>query len=74
MQERKHNSETLVIEPPLHPDLLPSIIVGDDDPYAPYDYVPRTHNSKEYEYFQTVNHCEIQRDSGEAFKDLAETM
>ena len=35
VQGRKRDSETLVIEPPTHPDLLPSIIVGDDDAYAP---------------------------------------
>jgi len=76
IQGRNRNSETLVIEPPLHPDLLPSIIVGDDDPYAPYEYVPRQYNSEEYEYFQTVNYCEIQREDGEAFvfQDLASTM
>ena len=50
VQDHKRNSETVVIEPPLHPDLLPSIIMGDDDCYAPYAYVPRTHSSQEYKY------------------------
>ena len=41
VQGHKRDCKNLVIEPPLHPDLLPPIIVGDDDPY---DYVPCTHN------------------------------
>ena len=36
VQGRKRDSDTLAIEPPLHRDLLPSIVVGDDDPYTPY--------------------------------------
>ena len=78
VQGCKCDCKSLVIKSPTHPDLLFAIIVGDDDPHAPYDYVPRTHNNEEYEYFQTVNYCEtqLQRESLEAFmfKDLTDTM
>ena len=56
--------------------MLPSIIVGDADPYQPYPFIPRVFNSEQYKYFQTVNYCEIQRENGDVFvfKDLAGTM
>ena len=46
------------------------------DRYEPYPFIPREKNTLEYEYIQTVNHCEVQYTTGEVFvfKSIEETM
>ena len=44
-------------EPPIPPQNLP---VSPLDRYEPYPFIHRELNSLEYEYVQTVNHCEAQ--------------
>ena len=60
-------------EPPIPQQNLP---VSPLDRYEPYPFVPREMNTSEYEYIQTVNHCEAQYASGEVFmfKSIEQTM
>ena len=61
------------MEPPIPPQNLP---ISPLDRYEPYPFIPREMNTSEYEYIQTVNHCEAQYTTGEVFvfKSIEETM
>ena len=61
------------IEPPVPAQNLP---VSHVDRYEPYPFIHRNLNTLEYEYIQTVNHCEAQYVDGRVFtfKTMEETM
>ena len=72
--EGQHHVNLSRIEPPLHTLLLPNAL-SHIDPYKPYPFVEHEFDP-EFEYVQTVNHCECQSKNSKVcvFKDLHDTL
>ena len=67
------DTNTRRLEPPIPSQNLPISSVFE---YEPYPFIPRIMDTTNFEYVQTVNHCEAQDEDGTVFvfKNIEETM